>query len=76
MKVGQLALSRLTIEDIAEIAIQKAGNKRKLCKAAGISRTTLDSILNGTLRRRSWSRTVGKLTNYALNDNSNKKEET
>jgi hypothetical protein len=66
-KVEQSCMTILTIDKLAELAIKKAGNKRKLCIILGISRTTLYSILKGE-NPKPWSRTVGKITRYVLKD--------
>lgn len=63
-------MNHLSLVSIAEKAIEKAGGKRKLCNAIDISRDTLDAILNDTLKRQPWPRTVGKLTAYILEDNN------
>jgi len=63
-------MNHLSLENIAERAVEKAGGKKKLCNAIDISRDTLDAILNGTLKRQPWPRTVGKLTAYILENNN------
>jgi hypothetical protein len=67
-KLDNLTMPELTIETIALQAIDKAGGKRRLCREIGISRTTLDSILEKNLKRRNWSRTINLLTAYALKE--------
>lgn len=61
----------LTVEVIAEMAVKKAGSRRSAAKAAGISRTALDSLLDGS--RKPWNRTVQKLVKYALCDQPEEK---
>lgn len=58
----------LTIEMLAEKALAKAGSRRNLAKQSGLSRATVDNILNGTNTTKHQARTVGALTVYALKD--------
>ena len=58
----------ISIEEIIRIGIQKAGGKAALCKGSGVSCATLWRLETGKLKGKPWSRTLGRLTAFALTD--------
>ncbi len=65
-----MAEKELTAEMIAEMAVKKAGSRRSAARNAGVSRAALDSMLNGS--RKPWNRTLHKLLDYVLIDETPK----
>ena len=58
----------ITIQQIIDIGLKKAGSKEALCKNTGINKATLWRIETGKVKNKPWDRTVGKLTRYALGE--------